>query len=388
MRPQPLAAVAAALLAVGCEDGTSVLQAQESEPASALFVVGDSLSDTGNAAAVADYLLGEPMYPEATIGLCHPGGALLLDRDCADIAYLRSRVSDGPVAVEHLAAHLGVQLEPSFHTVPDRPVVGTNYAVAGAKARGATPRDLSQQIERLLVDHGAPLPAGAVAVLMIGGNDAIDALQAAALPALEDPGGALPEQAQGPSDPPAEQADPARIVAEAVDAVVTGATRLLDAGACVIVANVPDLGRLPAVRETAELEGLDVAAATTAAEEIAAGFNVDLAERLAELGAAHPDGASLVPFDLSAGFASALQAFAASGANVTDACFDSEGYTASAFGERSFHPACEPAPGAAPGFEGFFFWDAIHPTGAAHAALGDALIGAYETGCRGAAPAA
>src|SRR5690606_17390931 len=139
------------------------------------------------------------------------------------------------------------------------------------------------------------------------------------------------------------------------DAVVTGATRLLDAGACVIVANVPDLGRLPAVRETAELEGLDVAAATTAAEESAAGFNVDLAERLAELGAAHPDGASLVPVDVGAGFAPALQAFAASGANVTDACFDSEGYTASAFGERSFHPACEPAPGAAPGFEGFFF---------------------------------
>src|SRR5690606_9205700 len=244
--PQPGAAGAGALVAMGCEDGASVVQAQESERGSALFVLGDSLSDTGNAAAVADYLLGQPMYPEATIGLCHPGERLLLDRDCADIVYLRSRVSDGPVAVEHLAAYLGVQLEPSFHTVPDRPVVGTNYAVAGAKARGSTPRDLTDQVERLLADHGASLPAGAIAVLMIGGNDAIDALQAAALPALDEPGAALPDQAQGPrTDPPAGQADPARIVAEAVDGIVTAASRLLDAGACVVVANVPNLARLP-----------------------------------------------------------------------------------------------------------------------------------------------
>src|SRR5690606_31833967 len=351
MRLMPPAAAAALLAAVaGCDDGTTLLQAQPAEPGTAVFVVGDSLSDTGNAAAVADYLLGQPLYPEATIGLCNPGERLLFDRDCADIVYGRSRVSDGPVAVEHLAAHLGALLEPSFHTVPDRPVVGMNYAVAGAKARGTMPpRDLTHQVDRLMLDHGPQLPAGSVVVLMIGGNDAIDALQAAALPALEDPGDALPDPTGSPSaEPPGSEADVGAIVSAAVDGIVEAANRLLDTGACVIAANVPNLARLPAVRDTAEREGIDVAAATATAEEVATGFNADLAERLAALAATHANGASLVPFDFNAHFEAALEAAAAAGTNVTDACFDSESYAGSATGERNFHPDCEPAPGGVP----------------------------------------
>lgn len=387
-----LFALVAGLSAVitGCDDGTSPVRAepqQPTEPGSALFVVGDSLSDTGNAAAVADYLLGQPLYPEATIGLCNPGEQLLLDRDCTDILYGRSRVSDGPVAVEHLAAHLDVPLEPSFHTVPDRPVVGANYAVAGAKARGTTPpRDLAHQVDRLLLDHGPLLPAGAVVVLMIGGNDAIDALQAAALPALEDPGDPLRDPNAPPAEPPAGGADSGAIIAAAIDAVTDAAGRLLDSDACVIAANVPNLARLPAVSDTAELEGIDVAAAMTTAAEITTGFNDDLAERLAALAASHPNGASLVPFDFNTHFEAALEAAAAAGSNVTDACFDSETYAGSTTGERNFHAECAPAPGGAPGFADFFFWDGIHPSGASHAALGTALIDAFETGCPPAAP--
>lgn len=391
--PPPIMAIAAALLGAlaGCDDGAAPAAAQPTGAAPVLMVVGDSLSDTGNAAAVADFLLGQPMYPEPSIGLCHPAERALFDRDCADILYRRSRVSDGPVAVEHLAAHVGATLEPSFHTVPDRPVVGTNYAVAGAKARGTTPRDLAHQVDRLLLDHGPRLPEGAVVVLMIGGNDAIDALQAAALPAIGDPGEGLPDPIEPapPADPPAgaPEEEPGAVVAAAVDGIVTAASRLLDAGACVIVANVPDLARLPEVRDTAEREGVDVAAAAALATEVTAGFNAGLAERLAGLAAMHPAGASLVPFDLHTSFQAALDAAEAAGTNVTDACFDSERYSGSEVGERVFHPACAPASDAAPGFDGFFFWDGIHPTGAAHGALGAALVDAYETGCAAGAAA-
>src|SRR5690606_21148112 len=278
-------------------------------------------------------LLGQPMYPEPSISLCHPAERMLLDRDCADILYRRSRVSDGPVAVEQLATRLGVALQPSFHTVPDRPVVGTNYAVAGAKARGTTPRDLAHQVDRLMLDHGARLPQGAVVVLMIGGNDAIDALQAAALPDLADPTEGLPDPLDSapPADPPsgAPDTEPAAIAAAAVGAIVEAASRLLDTGACVIAANVPDLARLPAVRDTAEQTGVDVPAAAALASEITTHFNADLAERLGQLADTHPSGASLVSFDLYAGFQAALEAAAAAGANVTHACFDSERYIGS-----------------------------------------------------------
>lgn len=397
MRRKPLLAIAALpVLAGSAGHSPDAGQAQPRDAAPdaapALFVLGDSLSDTGNTAAFVDHLLGQPMYPEATVGLCHPGERLLLDRDCADLLHERSRVSDGPVAVEHLAAHLGaVPFEPSFHTVPARPVVGTNYAVAGAKARLETPRDLAHQVDRLMLDHGPQLPARSAVVLMIGANDAIDALQAAALPGLEEPADSLPGSVDPPRiDPPdgAGRPDPGPIVAQALDAIVTAAARLLDAGACVIVANAPSLARLPAVSDTAELEGTDLATAMTAAEQVATGFNAGLSERLAALGAAHPGGTSLVAFDLYTRFKAALDAAALAGWNVADGCFDSERYTGSTLGERSFHPRCAPAQDQAPAFEEFFFWDGIHPTGAAHAELGAALIEAYEAGCRGAGRAA
>src|SRR5690606_34170824 len=72
-------------------------------PPQELIVLGDSLSDIGNAAGLADYLVDEPSQPEHGVGLCNPADVFLLGRGCADLAYRQSRVSNGPVAVEHLA---------------------------------------------------------------------------------------------------------------------------------------------------------------------------------------------------------------------------------------------------------------------------------------------
>jgi phospholipase/lecithinase/hemolysin len=138
----------------------------------ALFVLGDSLSDVGNAAGIADYLLDRSIAP-ATVGLCNPADVLVAPRDCEDLFYRKTRVSDGPVAVEHLAKHSGIaELASSFHNIPSRPSAGTNYAVASAKARGPGVEDFAHQVDMLLLDHAA-LPANALYVVMIGGNDAI-----------------------------------------------------------------------------------------------------------------------------------------------------------------------------------------------------------------------
>lgn len=322
----------------------------------ALFVLGDSLSDVGNAAALSDYLLGRPFYPEHAVGLCNPVDVYLYGRGCGDLFYRQSRVSDGPLAVEHLAAYLGLPLDASFHTVPERPGDGTDYAVASAKAAGAGPEDLTHQVDRLLVDAAPLLPSDALFVVMIGGNDGIDALQAASE-------AVSPEAASEASE---------AIVAAAVDAIAENVARLMIFGARrIIVANLPDLAALPAVRASAAALG---GSALETAAALVQSFNQRLDERLAAVAAAHPD-AAVIRFDLY----SVVQAAVRSGErNGTEACFDSLAYRANWTAERIFHEGCAPpTEGAAPRFAGFFFWDGLHPTGAAHALIGEALIGTY-----------
>lgn len=327
--------------------------------ASALYVLGDSLSDVGNAAGAADYLLNVVIDPP-TVGLCNPADVLVVPRRCDDLFFKQSRVSDGAAAVEHLAAHLGLaELEPSLHVVPGRSKTATAYAVASAKARGADEKDLARQVDWLVLDH-APLPGDAVYVVMIGGNDAIDALQADV---------ASPTASLRPS---------AAIVTSAVAAIGAAVERLLDFGARrIVVANVPDLAMLPAVRAAARA-GDDEAATLAAAGAISDAFDRELDARLDAIEArgewAAPAPPVIVRFDLRSALRSAREAAAAVGSNGDDACFDSEGYRASDDALRRFHPDCEPAIAhRAPRFSQFVFWDGIHPTGAAHAAIGAAL---------------
>lgn len=328
-------------------------------PPSALFVLGDSLSDVGNAAGAVDYALNLVLRPP-TVGLCNPADVLVVPRPCAGVFYRQSRVSDGPLAVEHLALHLGLpELEPSLHLVPRRPVEGTVYAVASAKARGTSNEDLAAQVDWLLLDR-APLPADALFVIMIGGNDAIDALQADAAELTATP---------RPS---------AAIVTAAVRAIGDSAERLLDLGARrLVIANVPNLASLPAVRAAAAAS-TDEAAVLRDAADISAAFDRELGARLAAIESRQqwlaPTAAALELFDLQAALASAQVSTAARGGNAVDACFASETYRASPAAERVWHPDCAPATAEAPPrFAAFAFWDGIHPTGAAHASLGAAL---------------
>ena len=330
---------------------------------SALFVLGDSLSDIGNAAAAADYVLNVPLDPP-TVGLCNPVEVLALKRRCDDLFYRQSRVSDGPVAVEHLAEQFGLApLRPSLHLLPNQSREGTVYAVAGAKARGVADEDLARQVDWLLARQ-APLSSDAIYVIMIGGNDAIDALQADI---------AIPAAAVRPS---------AAIVTAAVEAIVAQVERLLAFGARqMVVANVPDLASVPAVRAAARASG-DEAAALAAANAISVMFNRELDAQLDDLEARAQ---WLVPtpvvarFDLYAALSAAQLATAATGGNAVDACFATDVYRESSAAQRVFHPDCAPAAvDGAPRFAQFAFFDGIHPTGAAHAMLGAALNAALS----------
>jgi phospholipase/lecithinase/hemolysin len=352
---------AIAQVAAGTSSGLAPAPARAA-PATAtdLFVLGDSLSDIGNAASLADYALAQPFYPNATVGFCNPVDVFLLGDGCDAVIYRRTRASNGPVAVEALAAGLGLPpLEPSFHILPTRPVHGTDYAVAGGTAGGSGVDDLASQIDALRLDRGPELPAGALYVLIIGGNDGLAALRAAA----EESVGLVPTAA---GDATVDAA--VRAIGDAVDVLVgSGARRLL-------VANLPNLAAVPALRDRASSLGLDEAAARALAVDITARFNAALAARLASAAAAHPE-ARIEAFDLFAAMEEARLAAAAAGEDVTDACFDSEAYRESPFAERRFAPDCAPlSADGAPRFDRFFFWDSLHPTSATHAALGAALL--------------
>jgi phospholipase/lecithinase/hemolysin len=328
--------------------------------ASALFVLGDSLSDIGNAAALADYVLGQPFYPDATVGLCNPFDVFVLERGCDALIYRRTHATNGLVAVEVLAAGIGLSsFEPSFHVVPDRPVQGTDYAVDGAMAGESGVDDLGAQVDALLLDVGPQLPADALYLVMIGGNDGLAALRSAA------------EYSAGLA--PASDSD--QIAAAAVGAIGDAVDVLVGAGARrLIVANVPNLAAVPALSERASALGLDAAAVSALAADITAKLNAALAARLADTAAAYPD-ARIEAFDLFGALEEARLAASAAGKNVTNACFDSETYRESPLAERRFDPACAPqSADAAPRFDQFFFWDSLHPSADAHAAVGQALI--------------
>jgi phospholipase/lecithinase/hemolysin len=345
--------------------GLTSVWAQPPQPnaPSSLFVLGDSLSDVGNAAAGIDAALSLSFYPEFTVGFCNPIDIYILHRDCEELIYEKSRASNGPVGVEVLAQGLGLgPLEPSFHTLPSRPVKGTDYAVAGATAAGNGLDDLGTQVTMLILDRGPVLPSDALYVIMIGGNDALEALHSA----VEAQAGIAPSG-------DLEQAVPAAVAAigDAMEMLAaSGAKRL-------IVSNLPDLALLPVVRERAAALGIDEAAAEMAAHAITLEFNAALQARLSAAQAVHPD-ARIELFDLLATDAIVGFEAQAAGKNVSAACFDSGTYRTSPTARRNFDPGCAPVGDGPPRFDEFLFWDDIHPTAAVHAAIGDALLALYE----------
>jgi phospholipase/lecithinase/hemolysin len=271
-----------------------------------LFVFGDSLSDSGRAFAISGGTV-PPSPPYA------------------------QRFSNGPVAVEYLAAHLGATLLPS--SVPG----GTNFAVGGATTgtenvafvtnfppgAGLVPElentGIAVQVEEFLAAGLAFDPARALFVVWGGPNDLILA-----------------------SIVGEELATPAGTAVTNLTAAVEALA--LAGGRHFLVPNMVDLGKTPAFLGT-PLEG-DL-------RLLAQGFNAGLAEAMSTLeGALEFLGVEITIFDTFGAFDQALSDPAAVGfTNTTSACIDDPVALLS-------------------GCPGYLFFDAEHPTTAAHHLLG------------------
>lgn len=265
-----------------------------------LFILGDSLSENGNSAIYNQMDLPPPFY--------------------------NNRISNGPVVVDILAAHYGIELQPALGG-------GTNYAVAGARAAGSNLGDLAFQVQTFKSHYPAGAPANSVFVVFIGGNDVRDARDTFSM-----------ETALATLD-------------QAVGAIGTAIRDLIDHGAeRILVINGPDLGKIPETRMiAAELGDWFIDAATVKSRA----FNAKLFWEVAQI--KWQTRKHIRQFNLFYTFNEVLEDADEHGiSNTTDACFNP--YVV----PFEFRPDCD--------FSKFAFFDAIHPTAKVHALIGGELV--------------
>lgn len=273
--------------------------AAAASPYTSITVFGDSLSDGGNA-----YAYTGNNFPPAPYA---------------------QRFSNGPVAVERLAANLGLSLTPSL-------AGGSNYAFGGAEtgwtnylrfnsnpfvaaAFSGNNTGVLAQVAGFTSAHSVD-PSGLV-VLWAGPNDLFSAFEPAGNPPLA--------------------------MAVAVSNLQLAAQQLvLDGARTILLPNMPDIGLTPF--------GLASGIAPQLTD-ISIFFNASLHSMVAALSAADP-GLNLIEFDTFALFNSIVNDPQAYGfSNVTQPCLS------------GFAVCANPAE--------YLFWDSVHPTTQAHQLIGN-----------------
>jgi len=282
-------AIALALLVM-----TSVVfSSQRFEPINELYVFGDSLSDVGNSFRAT----GE-LYPPNPL-------------------YFQGRFSNGPVWVEYL----GDRLQLSARQI-------NNFAYGGATTGSVTNRlsdnsypnrllpSLVSQVQTF-TQSNQRTNSEALYILWAGANDYLQGVTSVAAP-IENVRWSLAALAS------------------------TGAKKFL-------VANLPDLGKLPATRSSANSARLS---------QLTQSHNQGLRRSLKLFAQQHPE-FQIATLDANTLYREATTNPAAFGlANVTSACLTGS-------------VAC-----AKP--DQFLFWDGIHPTTVAHRILGETAFRAIQ----------
>ena len=284
--------------------------AQASPSYSNVYIFGDSLSDTGNLASV------------------DPSGPF-------PFPYYMNRVTNGPVAVDTLASHLGYTAEASLHLLPSA-AVGNNYAVARANAFGEEVLDLGTQVHLFNLNHQFDAPSDALYVVFIGGNDVREAL-------VETDKMAAKMRVKN--------------AANAVQAAIESLT--LSGAKSFLVVNAPNVSIIP--------ETQLIAAATNnpellkRARKLSQKYRGALHEVVELLEEQHE--IEITEFDLFKFFNKLVENADEYGfTNSTEACFSSVSF--------SFNPGCGDL---GENFDQYIFFDEIHPTARVHAIVGEAM---------------
>jgi len=302
-----------------------------------VYVFGDSLSDNGNLHA---------LDPASTYG---------------------ERFSNGPVAVEVVAAALGFTLTPSFHLAGG--TSGNNFAIAGAKAidedgNEATPDiNLPTQVNAFLQINGGVAPSDALYIVLIGGNDIRAAREISAQAVF----------ASSKEERQALRKAANESLKTAVESEIAQIKKLIAAGAQhILVANAPDIGAIPETDLVAagllanaqtKRQQRKAARLPIIATKLSANYNRKLERKLART--EKETGIDFIEYDLFSFLSDQIDNAEDYGlTNTDDAC----AYMLTQAG--ALHPDCDGYATAT----GFLFFDEIHPTTVVHQAAGAEIV--------------
>lgn len=303
-----------AALGLGAPD-----RAGAQESVGRIVVFGTSLSDPGNAFALAGGTNTPPDY----------------DNDpflVPNTPYARGghHFSNGATWVEQFARPLGLARY-SQAALRSKGARGANYAVGGARARDAAGSfNFSDQLTAFLADHGNVAPADPLYVIEMGGNDIRDAM-VAFVAVGGGANGILAAEA---------------VIRDAVTAMGIHLFTLHGAGARkFLVWKIPNVGLTPAIR------GLGPDAAGLA-DALSRGFNNGVEAAVL---------ANLEPLP-------DVQLFRLNVYDKLATIVDKP----EEFGLSNVHEPCITplsAPYHCQNFDEYLFWDGIHPTKATHAII-------------------
>jgi phospholipase/lecithinase/hemolysin len=336
-------------LALGLTTGVRALPAVQ-----AMFVFGDSLSDSGNAAALT-------INPVTQVSFFPPGDPSIVPGFVLPYSY---RFSNGPVAVEYLSSLLGIAPSlPAWAGAPSN--ANSNFAVGGGMTgpQPVTPLPFDCCNFNWIVNSPAGLQANFPQVRLTGVNNQIERFVQGigAGDIAFDPATTLFTVWAGPNDvflalalAQLQGLDPvatAQLVQLYAATAVSNLAQSLGALAALgaerfLVLNMPNLGATP----FALANGIE-----TALTAVSAGFNAGLG---GVLGFLRSTGLDILEFDTFA----ALDALIASGTfgNVASPCFDSGQIPASLARILG-------------GCQDYLWFDGVHPTTAVHAILAQQL---------------
>ncbi len=282
-----------------------------------VYLLGDSVSDTGNLVALA---------AQAGINPIPVPDGLVLNG---------TRFSDGQVWIEYLAGALQHPTDagPFFQLGG-----GKNLAIAGSSLLAdlsslppefGVQRELSWQVQTLIAANGGALPSCGLYIIFSGNNDVLGLLDAVS-------SGATPLTALLPT---LNQA--ANRVLEALQALHAAGSRNF------MVANVSNVGLTPSLQGNEGLGSL-----------VAAAFNTILLAKILPLQGGPPGRLWYLP------------SYAVSSAIAVDAKF----FHGRKTGITNIDVPCAPVFGGPFPCSQSLFWDRVHPTSAAHKVFADAAF--------------
>jgi len=280
-----------------------------------MCVFGDSLSDAGNVFEVTHTVANRPydLIPSAP----YPIGGMTF--------------SNGRTWIQQLAESLKMKqsVAPAFRNR------GTfcNYAFGGARAHATSPFDLPGQVSFYLGDFGMKSSDGTLFVILIGGNDIRDAIEA------------FQADLTGGTS--------AQTITDAITSVFTNVLALYGSAGerQFLIPNAPNLALVPAIT----LQGQD---AQFLADLLSNTYNTALEDALVGIEALLQDPElQITRFDTATFLASIVTTPPQGISNATDTCITP--------GAKS-KAICK-TPGE------YIFWDGVHPTQAAHGLVAEAV---------------